>query len=406
VEQTQKQDSLGLLAGGIAHDFNNLLTGILGNASLALDCMEEGSEARALIEDVVRAGERAAVLTAQLLAYAGKGRFTAGTIDLNQLTRNVSGAAWTSVSNPAIELILDLKESLPAIHADPHQLNRVIESLAMNGAEAIGEGRGIVRVSTRVETVAGAEALVSATGDPVPPGRYAVLEVRDTGAGMDAATRARIFEPFFSTKFTGRGMGLSAVLGIVRRHGGFICVDSALGKGSSFRVLLPLTVASADGWVGAIAAKGPSGAGLVLVVDDEETVREMVRRTLERWRYQVILAENGQAAVEIFPRIAASLHAVILDLTMPVMGGEEALTHLRRIRADIPILLTSGYSEEDAMRRMEGRGVSGFLQKPFTADQLGRQLRSLSGVEKVAAAGGVSEFHGEREGAGDRLEQE
>jgi CheY-like chemotaxis protein len=210
---------------------------------------------------------------------------------------------------------------------------------------------------------------------------------------MDAATRARIFEPFFSTKFTGRGMGLSAVLGIVRRHGGWVCLDSALGKGSSFRVWLPVASASSEKRAAPVVAKGAPGRGLILVIDDEEAVREMVRRALERRRYQVILAENGQAGVEIFPQIARDVAAVILDLTMPVMGGEEALDHLRRIRPDVPVVLTSGYSEEDAMRRMEGKGVAGFLQKPFTTEQLAQKLRSLFGAEKAAAAGG-SEVRG------------
>jgi signal transduction histidine kinase/ActR/RegA family two-component response regulator len=389
-EHLAKRDSLGLLAGGIAHDFNNILTGILGYASLGLYSIEEGSEARPLIEEVVRAGERAAGLTRQLLAYAGKGRFMAAPTDLNQLAREISREAQTSLQNPNLSVTLELAEGLPEIHADSGQLGQVVHSLVMNGVEAIGEGnRGTILVATRLRTVAESTPLVAETGEPVTPGRYVVLEVKDTGSGMDALTRARIFEPFFTTKMTGRGMGLSAVLGIVRRHGGVLQVDSVPGVGSSFRVLLP----AADSTVAkhAVPATDLEGAGLVLVVDDEETVRDTVRRALERWHYQVVLAENGQAAVEVFPQIADKVRAVILDLTMPVMGGEEALDHLQRIRPDVRIILTSGYSEREAMRRMEGKGVAAFLQKPFTAQQVGAKLRAL-----------FSELDGEGEPVGNR----
>ncbi len=386
IEQSQKLESLGVLAGGVAHDFNNLLTGILGNASLSLYSLDKTSEVRPLLDEIVRAGERAAALTRQLLAYAGKGRFVSAKLNLSDLAREVATLAQASVQNHRVKLHLDLDTGLPPVEGDPGQLQQVILNLIINAAEAIEEGAtGTVRVSTRMELIAETVLNSWETGDALPLGRYAVLEVSDDGAGMDEATRARVFEPFFSTKFTGRGLGLSAVLGIVRQHQGALFVESALGEGSTFRALFPVIEKPSDA-LNLVPEEDFDGAGLVLVVDDEESVRSIVRRSLERWNYGVIMAENGQSAVEIFPRVAERVCAVILDLTMPVMGGEEALVHLNRLRPDVPIILVSGYSEGEAMRRMEGKGVAAFLQKPFTAAQLARLLKDVLKTRARATA--------------------
>ncbi len=383
LEHVQRLESLGVLAGGVAHDFNNLLTGIIGNASLATYTLESEHAAQPMLKDILRAGERAAALTKQLLAYAGKGRFLATLIDLNGIAKDALAAARTSIENPRVTLTLDLAPDLPKVEADPGQLHQVLLSLISNGIEAIvPEDSGNVEVRTRVERLTQAGSRGWEAGAFLEAGHYVVVEVIDTGIGIDADTRTRIFEPFFSTKFTGRGLGLSAVLGIVRQHNGAIALNSSPGSGTRFSVYLP--VAS-----GQLAEEPPIGdtektldAGLILVVDDEQTVRETLRRALEHWNYSAILAENGQIALEVFPAIAAQVHAVILDLTMPVMGGEETLRHLRKIRADVPVILTSGYSQADAMRRMEGKGVSAFLQKPFTVDQVVVKLRNLLGVKK------------------------
>jgi PAS domain S-box-containing protein len=377
IEQSQKLESLGVLAGGVAHDFNNLLTGILGNASLGLYSLDRTSDVRPLLEEIVRAGERAAALTRQLLAYAGKGRFVSATLDLSDLAREVATLAQASVQNHRVKLHLDLASGIPPIEGDPGQLQQVILNLIINGAEAIEEGSsGFVRVATRVETVSEGVLNCWEAGDTLAPGRYAVLEISDNGVGMDESTRGRVFEPFFSTKFTGRGLGLSAVLGIVRQHGGALMVTSELGAGSTFRALFPEMAMPATP-LNVSPDEELDGAGLILVVDDEESVRSIIRRSLERWNYSVIMAENGQAALEILPRLADRLRAVILDLTMPVMGGEETLEHLLRVRPEIPVILASGYSEGEAMRRMEGKGVAAFLQKPFTAAQVARRLRDV-----------------------------
>ena len=207
-----------------------------------------------------------------------------------------------------------------------------------------------------------------------------MLHVKDTGMGIDADTRTRIFEPFFSTKFTGRGLGLSAVLGIVRQHNGAIAVETSTGSGTTVSVYIPVTPGETAELPPLVSTGKAQNAGLILVVDDEQTVRETLSRALDHWNYRSVLAENGQIAVEIFPAIAAEVRAVILDLTMPVMGGEETLAHLLRIRPDVPVILTSGYSEEQAMRRMDGKGISAFLQKPFTVDLVIAKLRNLLGA--------------------------
>ncbi len=383
LEHVQRLESLGVLAGGVAHDFNNLLTGIIGNASLATYTLEPEHAAQPMLKDVLRAGERAAALTKQLLAYAGKGRFLATLIDLNGIARDAVAAARTSIENPRVTLTLDLAPDLPKVEADPGQMHQVLLSLVSNGIEAIvPEDSGTVEVRTRVERLTQSGSRGWEAGAFLESGHYVVVDVIDTGIGIDADTRTRIFEPFFSTKFTGRGLGLSAVLGIVRQHNGAIALNSSPGSGTRFSVYLPV----ASGQLGEEPPIGDAekalDAGLILVVDDEQTVRETLRRALEHWNYSAILAEHGQIALEVFPAIAAQVHAVILDLTMPVMGGEETLRHLRKIRPDVPVILTSGYSQAEAMRRMEGKGVSAFLQKPFTVDQVVGKLRNLLGVKK------------------------
>ena len=385
IEHLQRLESLGVLAGGVAHDFNNLLTGMIGNASLATYTLDPGNSAQPLLQDILRAGERAAALTKQLLAYAGKGRIIPTLIDLNTIARDTAALARNSIENPRVCITLDLDPGLPKVEADPAQMQQVLLSLFSNGVEAIvPEDSGNVEIRTRIEPVArGAERIWEA-GGVLEPGHYVVVDVIDTGMGIDADTRTRIFEPFFSTKFTGRGLGLSAVLGIVRQHNGAIAIHTTAGRGTTVSVYLPIAPGELGSLPPAAGEEKVLDAGLILVVDDEQTVRETLRRALEHWNYTSVLAENGQIAVEIFPSIAARVRAVILDLTMPVMGGEETLRHLLRIRPDVPVILTSGYSQGEAMRRMQDKGISAFLQKPFTVDHVVAKLRNLLAVSKPA----------------------
>jgi two-component system, cell cycle sensor histidine kinase and response regulator CckA len=374
LRHTQKLESLGVLAGGVAHDFNNLLTGILGNASLALDAVKTHDPNRRPLEEVVRAAERAADLTRQLLAYAGKGQFVLRPLDLSALVREISGLVQTSIAK-SVQLRLQLAPDLPVVEADPGQLQQIVMNLVINGAEAIGEAGGTVLVRTGAQTVdAQYIGTVSTEADQLRPGPYVMLEVHDTGCGMPPETLSRIFDPFFTTKFTGRGLGLSAVQGIVRAHHGALKVYSTPGQGTTFKVLLP---ASNAPHVDAVApfAGDLAGAGTILIVDDEEIVRHAASNTLARYGYDAIVAADGAEALRAFRRDPGRIALVLLDLTMPVMSGEQTLRELQTIRPDVRVLLTSGYNEVEAVQRFVGKGLAGFIQKPYTSLALAEKVK-------------------------------
>jgi signal transduction histidine kinase/ActR/RegA family two-component response regulator len=376
LRRTQKLESLGVLAGGVAHDFNNLLTGIIGNASLALETVGSDSPAREFLEDALEASQRAADLTRQLLAYSGKGRFVIEPIDLSELVRQINVLLHTSISKN-VQVKLELPAGLPCIIGDSGQIQQVIMNLVINAAEAIGPERsGAVHVRTGVENVDADGLSGSVVADNAVPGEYVYLEVRDTGCGITQSRLARIFDPFFTTKFTGRGLGLAAVQGIVRSHRGVLKVESTPGDGSTFRVLFPATEA-APGVKEETSEETLTGSGTILVVDDEAIVRKIARNALESYGYAAVLAENGQVALELFDKMTERPSAVLLDMTMPVMSGEETLRCLQAIQPDVKVILTSGYSEADATRRFTGAGLAGFLQKPYTAEQLARTIKAV-----------------------------
>jgi len=378
LRQTAKLESLGLLAGGIAHDFNNLLTGILGNISIASETLLATHPASTNLHDAAEACERAAHLTKQLLAYAGKGRFIIQPLNLSSLVREIVALVKTSIPKN-VQLRLDLVEPLLCVEGDATQIQQLIMNLVINGAEAIGQGDGTVLITTNVQDVDGDYLKQLLTGSEITPGKYVSLEVHDTGCGMDPPTVAQIFDPFFTTKFTGRGLGLAAVLGIVRGHNGALKVYSAPGKGSTFKILFPVTdspvrIPTPMGVRGEL-----EGVGTILVVDDEEIVRKVVKAMLERYGYTVVLAEDGLQASEIFEQLREEVRLVILDLNMPVMNGEETLRRLKLINPTVPILLSSGYNEMEAIQRFAGKGLAGFVQKPYTSTRLAETLRSLLG---------------------------
>jgi PAS domain S-box-containing protein len=371
LRQTAKLESLGVLAGGIAHDFNNLLVGILGNASLATEVTPLLGPARPLLEQVITASERAATLTQQLLAYSGRGRFVVEPVDLSALVREMSSLVQASVSK-TVQLRLELAAGLPAITADAAQMQQLVMNLVINGAEAIGDRSGCVTVTTRTEYVDELGAISS--NQQISPGHYVLLTVEDDGVGMDEATAGKIFDPFFTTKFTGRGLGLSAVLGIVRGHKGAIQVSSSPGQGSVFRVLLPAAQEQIAAPEAREASPDPTGSGAILVVDDEEIVRRTATMALERRGYSVMVAVNGQEAVDLFRKCSGQISLVLLDLSMPVMSGEECLARLKELQPGLRVILSSGFSEAEAIRRFRG-GVKGFLQKPYTAARLAEQVK-------------------------------
>ena len=377
----QKMESIGLLAGGVAHDFNNLLMGILGNASLALELLRPQHKARRAMQDVVRASERAADLTRQLLAYAGKGRFVVEHVDVNELIRDLVPLIQTSVPRKAT-LILDLASDLPGIEADKAQIEQVVMNLIINAAESIQDEAGKVTVATRVRHIEPAEGAQFLAEQEIG-GNYLSLEVSDTGSGMDEETRQRIFDPFFSTKFLGRGLGLSAALGIVRGHKGAVRVTSTPGEGTTFEVLLPAGAAVKS--VPAVGKPKPArGQGTILVVDDEEIIRRLMKETLERNGYAVLLAENGAEALGAFSRNANEISLVILDLVMPVMSGEEVLPHLFIMRPGVRVVVSSGQDVEQGMKKLGDPRVAGYLQKPYTPDRLLESVAEAMGKERAA----------------------
>jgi PAS domain S-box-containing protein len=389
MRQAQKLESIGLLAGGVAHDFNNLLTGILGNASLALDELPDESRIRPMIENVLLASERAADLTRQLLAYSGKGRFFVQSSDISTLVREIGSLIQSSIPKK-VQLRLELADDLPMVEIDSAQIQQLIMNLVINGAEAIGEDRtGTVVVKTLLRDV---DAQYIARNhfavDAVEPGEYVAIQVRDTGCGMDDEVRSHIFDPFFTTKFTGRGLGLAAALGIVRGHKGGIRIETEPGRGTLFEVLLPAGAARQQQAKPAELQTELRGAGAVLVVDDEDLVRNIARTALEHYGYTVLEAENGREGVRLFRQFSQDICLVLLDMMMPVMAGNEALHEIRRIRADVPVIASSGYSESVAKERFGGRGLAAFLQKPYSARVLADCVKKVIDQGRVLRAGG------------------
>ena len=386
IRQAQKLESLGVLAGGIAHDFNNLLVGILGNASLAADSIPADSPARRNIQDVITAGERAAALTRQMLAYSGRGRFVIDRIDLSAYVRETVPLLEAAIPR-TVKLRLELQDHLPAIEADATQIQQLVMNLVINGAEAIPDGKpGTVTVRTRLEHVSEEPASIQAMprAHAFKPGPYVLLEVSDTGTGMDPDIQSKIFDPFFTTKFTGRGLGLAAALGIVRGHCGFIQVSSSSGVGTLFLVGIPALTAGVDGEMTAQEGRDLSGTGTVLVIDDETIVRRMAQQALEHFGYHVLLAEEGARGLEVLRRKADSIDCVLLDLTMPVMSGEETLARLKTLRPGVPVILSSGFSQAEAVRRFAGKGLADFIQKPYKAADLAEKVKDAISAAETA----------------------
>jgi PAS domain S-box-containing protein len=356
----QKLESLGLLAGGVAHDFNNLLTGILGQASLARQQLATvPSEFRRALDQIEGLARRASGLTRQLLAYSGKGRFVIEPIELGAVVRELAPMFGVIVPKAA-QLVVEVDPAATVIMGDRSQIEQVVMNLITNAAEALDDGPGTI--SVRVSRVARADQ---------PP--QVVLEVDDTGRGMDPDTAARVFDPFFTTKGAGRGLGMSAVLGIVRAHHGRIEVASRPGHGTRFRVECPaLDVAVAP--TPPTPAEAPRGPrGTILVVDDEAAIRASVSAILGYLGYQVIQAADGAAAVEIIER-GVPVTAALVDMTMPVLSGPDTAQALARLAPELAIVMTSGYSEEAAALQLGEIRVGGFLQKPFGLDELARAL--------------------------------
>jgi len=375
---TQKLESLGVLAGGIAHDFNNILMAILGNADLALMDLSETNPVRSNVREIEIAAKRAADLSRQMLAYSGKGKFVIQKVDLNEAIDEMTRILEVSISKKAV-IKYHYSDNLPYIEADPTQIRQIIMNLVTNASEAIDRTSGVVSITTGAMDCDHKYLASAYIDESLPEGQYVYLEVTDTGAGMDEETQLKLFDPFYTTKFTGRGLGLSAVLGIVRGHNGTIKVYSELGRGTSIKVLIPVCPHPEE-MAGEGLAEGKkhwSGSGTVLLVDDEETVLSIGKRMLERLGYDVLIAFDGLEALEIFRKHSDAIDLVILDLTMPHLDGEEAFRELRRVREDVCVLISSGYNEQDVIQRFAGKPLAGFLQKPYVFSDLESKIRGI-----------------------------
>ena len=376
IQQTQKLESLGVLAGGIAHDFNNLLMAVLGHADLALDALPASSEAREDLAEIRRAAQRATELCKQMLAYSGKGRFVIQPVEMQKVVEEMLHMLRVSISKNAI-MKLNFSPNMPSVDADASQLRQVVMNLVVNASEAIGERSGVITISTGAMDCDRQYLSESWLDEQLPEGMYVFIEVADSGVGMDAETRTRIFDPFFTTKFTGRGLGLAAVLGIVRGHRGAIKVYSELGRGTTFKVLFPASE-RAEVPQEASAIRGIyEGKGTVLLVDDDESVRAVGRKMLERIGFSVVTAADGAEAIARFRERADDIICAIVDLTMPHVDGAETFRELRRMRPGVRVILSSGYNEQDVTQRFVGKGLAGFIQKPYQLSTLVAVLKDV-----------------------------
>ena len=377
IQHSQKLESLGVLAGGIAHDFNNLLMGVLGNASLTLKSLSNPIEAKQYIEKIEKAAQQAAKLTNQMLAYSGKGKFVIQPVNLSELVEEMTQLLKVSISKN-VSIRYNFSPDLPDIEADVSQISQVIMNLIVNASESIGNKVGVISVRTNIMKVDDTYLIETFFGDNVPEGEYVFLEVSDNGIGMDKATQEKIFDPFFTTKFKGHGLGMAAVLGIVRGHKGAIKVYSELGQGTTIKVLFPAEKAVKPKKIPRETTNQTELAGkTVLVVDDEQTVREVIRDMLKNRDMKVIEAANGREGIEIYREHGDTIFLVLLDTTMPEMNGEEVFKQLRQMNPDVKVILISGYNQQDATSFFVGKGLAGFIQKPFTLEKLMEKLNEL-----------------------------
>lgn len=370
MQQAQKLESLGVLAGGIAHDFNNLLTGILGNADILLYELPHDSETQQRLLEIKRATKLASELTNQMLAYSGKGSFIIEHINLNDLIIDMNSLLEASISKK-VKLSYSLLPELPGIKGDATQIRQILMNLLLNGSDAI-ENNGTIEVTTSEVELTSADLETLTISFNLAPGNFILLEVKDSGCGIESEKIKQIFDPFFTTKFTGRGLGLAAVSGIIRSHNAGLLVESVIGQGTCFKIFFPVSPDTYDPDK-QVKQKHPSFINknlTVLIADDEKYIRDLTTKMLSISGYKVHLASNGREAIEVFRDKKDEISCILMDLTMPELDGREALTEIRKINPDIPIIITSGYCEFDIVSKFTDQKISGFLQKPYNLEDI------------------------------------
>ena len=371
LQHAKRMESIGTLAGGIAHNFNNLLMGIQGNASMMLLNIDSGNPRHKNLKNIERLVENGAKLTAQLIGYAREGSYEVKPISLNQLVKETSDTF--GMTKKEITIHQELSEKLYGINVDQGQIEQVLLNLYVNAADAMPGGGDLFLKTINVTDK-------DITGKPykVQPGNYILLTVRDTGIGMDRETKERIFEPFFTTKglASGTGLGLASAYGIIKGHGGYIDVDSEVGKGTTFSIYLPATEKVLEEKK-VLSDELVKGKGTVLLVDDEKMFLEVGEELLTHLGYEVLLAENGREALELYTKNQDKIDLVLLDMVMPVMGGGETFDRMKEINTNVKVLLSSGYSLEGEAKEILKRGCDAFIQKPFKMERLSQKLRGI-----------------------------
>ena len=372
--RSEKFQSLEKMAGGLAHNFNNLLTGAIGNAELALSCLAPNSPEQKYVNTIMALALKATELCSQLVKYTGTGEVVIEPLNLNAIVK--ASLPLLSLSIPRnISLSTQLADDLPAVTADENQLSQVLIILVANASEAIGTNHGKITITTTAVKCTRDFFQANLSGEHLANGSYICVDVSDTGPGMDDETIRQAFDPFYSTKFTGRGIGLSALLGIVRSHHGGIKIDSTPGMGTQFRVFLPLAKEAAkfppqSAEETPLSSPDNEVSGMALVIDDEPVIRDLTATILESIGLKVITAENGRQGVDLFREHEQDIAVVILDVMMPVMNGDQAFDQMQSINSSVPIIFVSGFNDASVTELLADRPSAEFIQKPFRADNI------------------------------------
>ena len=369
LREATKAEAIGVLAGGIAHDFNNLMAAVMGNAELANISIPEDSRARVHLERIVSSSDAAADLCKQMLAYAGRGSSSKEFIDCIGLVKALGDLMLAALSKK-VSISFEMHESPLGVFADPSHLRQVFMNLMTNASDAIGSKEGRIVVGAQPVTLGQDVADLIQSYPRLKPGDYVHIWVSDTGEGMSPETRTKIFDPFFTTKQTGHGLGLAAVMGIVRSHKGALSVESELGVGSKFSVWLPLESLEGECSAGETSNDFTPAGKRILVADDEKALRLVIVAMLETAGYEVVEVEDGQEVVDAFRADPNGFDCVLLDLNMPKLDGEEVFSQLQQIRSDVRVILNSGFTEEEMLERFHGAGLAGILNKPVPMNVL------------------------------------